>query len=119
MITGLTPAQQEVYLIEANIKSKVDNMVPTIVNTLGLSAYPISQLTKFACLGYIVLSCIMLFARTDFINLVLGMLCYYAVAVDRKQLEENYRYLIGMLLGALLYDTLWFLFSATVYLNML
>ena len=47
--------------------------------------------------------------------MLIAIMCYYATAIDRKQLEENFHYLLGLLVGSVVYDLLWLAFCATVY----
>ncbi len=116
VISQLAPSVKDVYVIEERFKGRVDQIAPQLIGTLGLSQYSWSQLSNYATLGYLILSCLVLFARPDFVNALLAAMCYYAVAMNRKQLEENYRPLLGLLAGAVIYDLLWFAFSATVSL---
>lgn len=39
---------------------------------------------------------------------------YYITAINRKQLEDKFRYMLGLLMVSLVYDLIWFAFQATV-----
>ncbi len=102
------------YVVENSMKRKVDDIVPKIANILQISHYPWDQISSIGSLVFLGMTGLMLFARSDLVNLLIAAICYYATSVDRKQLEEKNIYICIMLAGSLFYDLLWFAFCGSV-----
>lgn len=104
----------QIEVTEKTMRRRVDNIVPQIAETLRVSKYSWEKLSSIGSMIFLGIACIMLFARTDLFNVLLGAICYYASTIDRKMLEEKYMYIMGVMVASLLYDLIWFAFCGSV-----
>lgn len=58
----------DLAITENKAREKVDTLVPDLVSTFGLQKVPIPELTKYVLWAFLGISCVGLFARSDFVN---------------------------------------------------
>lgn len=117
IISNIGPSEDTIAVVESKAQQKVEQIVPQLVSTLGLNQFQFQKITRFACLAFIAMACFMLYARSDFLNIVLAAISYYCVTIDRVQLESKMRYIAGLYIVSFLYDLIWLAFNGTVFLK--
>ena len=89
----------------------IDNISSNIAHKLGFSYVPWFTLTKIVLGIYTVLTCFVLFFRTDFINLTVCTTGIYMIMNTDKIRRWTFRLLVLGIFMSLLYDLFWFMFQ--------
>jgi hypothetical protein len=87
----------------------VDNVSVGIAKSLGFSYVPWFTLTKIVLAIYTMLTCCVLFFRTDFINLTVCTTAIYMMLNTDKIKKWTFRLLVFGIFLSLLYDLFWFM----------
>jgi hypothetical protein len=87
----------------------IDNISSNIAHKLGFSYVPWFTLTKIVLGIYTVLTCFVLFFRTDFLNLTVCTTAIYMMMNTDKIRKWTFRLLVLGIFMSLLYDLFWFM----------
>lgn len=87
----------------------IDNVSTTIAYKLGFSYVPWFTLTKIVLGLYTILTCFVLFFRTDFLNLTVCTSAIYMILNTDKIKRWTFRALVLGIFLSLLYDLFWFM----------
>ena len=94
---------------ESKIIKNIDNISSNIAHKLGFSYVPWFTLTKIVLGIYTVLTCFVLFFRTDFINLTVCTTGIYMIMNTDKIRRWTFRLLVLGIFMSLLYDLFFFM----------
>ena len=95
---------------EQKFASTIDNVSINIAYKLGFKQVPWFTLTKIVLGIYTVLTCFVLFFRTDFINLTVCTAAIYMLLNTDRIKKWTFRALVFGIFISLAYDLFWFLF---------
>ena len=87
----------------------IDNVSTNIAHKLGFSYVPWFTLTKIVLGLYTILTCFVLFFRTDFLNLTVCTSAIYMILNTDKIKRWTFRALVLGIFLSLLYDLFWFM----------
>src|ERR1700709_1096421 len=87
----------------------IDNVSTTIAYKLGFSYVPWFTLTKIVLGIYTILTCFVLFFRTDFLNLTVCTSGIYMLMNTDKIKRWTFRALVLGIFLSLFYDLFWFM----------
>ena len=88
----------------------IDNISNNIAIKLGFSYVPWFTLTKIVLGIYTILTCFVLFFRTDFINLTVCTSAIYMILNTDRIQKWTFRILVFGIFISLIYDLIFFLF---------
>jgi hypothetical protein len=94
---------------EQQFAKTIDNVSTTIAYKLGFSYVPWFTLTKIVLGLYTILTCFVLFFRTDFLNLTICTSAIYMILNPEKIKRWTFRVLVAGIFLSLLYDLSWFM----------
>lgn len=94
---------------EQEMVKTIDNISQNIAHKLGFSYVPWFTLTKVVLGIYTVLTCFVLFFRTDFINLTVCTSAIYMILNTDRIKKWTFRALVLGIFLSLGYDLFWFL----------
>ena len=100
---------QKIKASEQKIMKSIDNVSSTIAYKLGFSYVPWFTLTKIVLGLYTMLTCCVLFFRTDFLNLTVCTSAIYMILNTDKIKRWTFRALVLGIFLSLLYDLFWFM----------
>lgn len=86
----------------------IDNVSSNIAYKLGMNYVPWFTLTKIVLGIYTILTCLVLFFRTDFLNLTICTSAIYMINNTDKIRRWTFRILVLGIFLSLLYDLFWF-----------
>lgn len=102
--------EKKIKAQEQQMLKSVDNITINLASKLGFSYVPWFTLTKIVLGIYTVLTCFVLFFRTDFINLTVCTSAIYMILNTDKIKKWTFRALVAGIFLSLAYDLVWFLF---------
>ena len=101
--------EKKIKLKEQALAKNIDNISTNIAYKLGFNYVPWFTLTKVVLGIYTVLTCFVLFFRTDFINLTVCTAAIYMILNTDRIRKWTFRTLVLGIFLSLIYDLFWFM----------
>lgn len=102
--------EKKIKVHEQKVIQSIENISANIAYKLGFDHVPWFTLTKIVLGIYAVLTCFVLYFRTDFINLTVCTAGIYMILNTDKIKKWTFRALVFGIFLSLAYDLVWFLF---------
>ena len=105
----VTENEKKIKAKEQQLVKNIDNISANIAYKLGFTYVPWFTLTKIVLGIYTILTCFVLFFRTDFINLTVCTAATYMLLNTDKIRKYTFRILVLGIFLSLLYDLFFFM----------
>lgn len=108
--TGIMMQEVEKAMFDSKISKKFDNYLGRI----GIQESMWWKISFYSLIIYMLLTCLVMFYRTDFINLSYSVGAFYTIVFGEYKKKSVYTALIYSSIGIIVFDIVWLILFAGV-----